>query len=191
MVEPTAGRGAGSPVGPGAGERTTSRATMVAAVFVIAGLRFRVANLDTPEAQWVMLVLAVLWLTWLFTSLLEYWGAGRTAARVLLVFGSFWGLFTVAGHLTEPLALLMEVVPFVAPFFILAWTAGRWPRLTGVLLLALSAAGFVVLFDLGREFTEGPSRILTFVILLVPLAACGLALVREGGTGPDQTDQYG
>ncbi|MFQ5690717.1 MAG: hypothetical protein ACE5HQ_10645 [Gemmatimonadota bacterium] len=155
-----------------------------AAVLVISALKWREANLEGP-AGWVMLVLVVLWLTWLFSSLLSYWGARKTASRVLLAFGAFWALFVVGGHLNDPVALLMESL-VVAPFFILAWTAGRWPRATGAALLVLSAVAFGFLFDMGRVFIARPGQVLTFVLLLIPMIACGIALLRERhGVGQD------
>lgn len=47
-------------------------------------------------AEWIRFVLVVLWLTWLSSTLLTYWGARTTAGRVLLVFGSFWAVFVIA-----------------------------------------------------------------------------------------------
>jgi hypothetical protein len=43
-----------------------------------------------------MLILVVLWTTWLFSALLAYWGARRTASVVLSVFGAFWAVFVLA-----------------------------------------------------------------------------------------------
>lgn len=152
------------------------------AVSVVAIRNLGAANLEAPGSEWVELVLVVLWLTWLFSSMLSYWGPEKTAARVLVVFGSFWGLFVIGGHLTEPAELPLLVLP-VAPFFILAWMAGRWARVTGALLLSLSAFIFWYIFDLGRAFIEWPSQILTFALLVVPLVACGIALL------PAQVDE--
>jgi hypothetical protein len=44
-------------------------------------------------AEWVRWILLVLWLSWMFSALLAYWGAARTASSVLLAFGSFWAIF--------------------------------------------------------------------------------------------------
>jgi hypothetical protein len=68
----------------------------------------------------------------------------------------------------------------VMPFFVLAWLAPRFPRATGTLLVALAAAGFWFFFDLGRAFVTRPTQLLTFVLLLGPLIACGAALLGEG-----------
>ena len=69
-----------------------------------------------------------------------------------------------------------------APFFLLAWTAGRRPRTTGALLVAASVF-FVHFFGLFRNdhlslMTQG----VTFVLFVGPLLASGIALV---GHRPD------
>lgn len=153
------------------------------AVLTVAILRWRSVDLE-EGAIWVALVLAVLWLTWLFSSLFTYWGARRTASRVLVAFGTFWAIFEL-GHLGEPVALVMETLFFVAPFFLLAWAAGRWPRVAGTLLLIIAALIFWRLFDFGRQFIEWPTQVFTFVLLLVPMLACGVALLREGASDDD------
>ena len=146
---------------------------------MVAVAKFREANLD-GAAQWVALVLVVLWTTWLFSSLMAYWGAARTTGRLLVAFGVFWALFGLGDVAMEPSALgVLMVFTFTAPFFVLAWTAGRWPKVTGAILLALSAFAFGYLFDFGRDFVARPSQILTFVMLLVPLMSCGVALLAE------------
>jgi hypothetical protein len=147
------------------------------AVLVISVLKWREANLDGPVA-WVGLVLIVMWGSWLFASLLRYWGARKMTSRLLVIFGLFWAAFVVGGHWTEPAALLMESL-VVVPFFLLAWSAGRFPRATGTILLVLAAAGFWFFFDLGRAFGTRPTQMLTFVLLLAPLIACGAALLGE------------
>ena len=150
-----------------------------AAVLTIAVMKFREANLDGP-ATWIALVLVILWATWLFSSLLAYWGAPKTTARVLMVYGAFWAVFVVADVVSAPSALgALMASAFVAPFFLLAWTSGRWPRLTGIVLLAISVIAFGRLFGFGRDFMERPSQILTFVLLIVPMISCGIALLLE------------
>jgi hypothetical protein len=147
------------------------------AVLVVSLLQWREANLDGP-VHWVALVLVVLWGSWLFASLNRYWGAGRMASRLLVVSGLFWMAFVVGSHVREPAALLVESLVIV-PFFLLAWSARRFPRATGSILLALSVVGFWFFFDLGRAFLTRPTQVLTFVLLLAPLAACGAALLVE------------
>jgi hypothetical protein len=151
-----------------------------AAVAAVAVMKFREANLDGGAVVWVAFVFVVLWTTWFFSSLLAYWGAQRTTARVLIAFGSFWLLFVAADLVSEPSALgALMALAFVGPFFVLAWTARRWPRTTGVALLGVSAIVFGWIFRFGRSFIERPTQILTFVTLSVPMIACGIALLRE------------
>lgn len=163
-----------------------------AAVLVVAGLSARDGSLG-GSSEWVTFILLALWMTWLFSTLLSYWGARKTASRVLIVFGSFWAVFVIADIVgsvgdAEPfqwLGVLMAVV-VVAPFFALAFTAGRWPRLTGALLLVVSAA-FLVVF--GRPWAGGnlalASVLVTATLLLVPLIATGIALLGEGARSED------
>jgi hypothetical protein len=169
-----------------------------AAVLAISALRLRDANLEGP-AGWIMLVLVILWTTWLFSSLLRYWGAKKTASRVLIVFGSFWVIFVIAAIIGEPpstpleamLAMLMGSV-VVVPFFVLAWTAGRRPRGTGAVLLVVAAFLFVLTFPtwLARSM-ESSAMLLTSALLLVPLIASGLALLREGSSDDEKGEEVG
>jgi hypothetical protein len=154
-----------------------------AAVLAVSALKWREANLD-GMVQWVALVLIVMWGTWLFSSLLGYWGARRMTARILVVFGLFWAIFAVGGHWNEPAGWLIGF-PVLAPYLALAWAAGRFPRATGAALLSLSALGFWFFFDLGRAFVDTPSQIVTFVLLLAPLIGCGVALLREEPVSAD------
>lgn len=149
------------------------------AVLTVAVMKFREADLD-GDVMWLAMIFVVLWATWFFSSLMAYWGAAKTTSRVLAAFGAFWLLFVTADLVSEPsLTGAIWALTIVAPFFLLAWTAGRWPRITGAVLLVFSAAAFARFFDFGREFVRWPSQIMTFVILLVPTIACGLALLVE------------
>ncbi len=169
-----------------------------AAVLAISALRWRDANLDGP-AGWIMLVLVILWTTWLFSSLLRYWGAKKTASRVLIVFGSFWAVFVIAAIIGEPpstpleamLAMLMGLV-VVVPFFVLARTAGRRPRGTGAVLLVVAAFLLVLTLPawLARSM-ESSAMLLTSALLLVPLIASGLALLREGSSDDEKGEEVG
>jgi hypothetical protein len=160
----------------------------IAAVLVIAGVQagsVEIAGLALAAA----LVLAVMWLTWLFSCLLDFFGPQRAASRTLVVFGVFWLMFVVLSHLKNLGSLPAEGL-VVLPFFVLAWATGRWPRVAGVALL-LVAAATIVLFgwlhsgDLDHEHLL--IRALTFVIFEVPLLASGLALLRTGPpASPDE-----
>lgn len=156
----------------------------LAAVLIVSGIEWFDTMGEYPSG-WILLILTLMWLTWLFSALLAYWGPRTTATRVLLTFGAFWGVFVLAhfiGDLDavlsgEGLVGLAVGIGILAPFFVLAWTAGRRPRATGVALLAVSTV-FAVVF--GRPGGRGlASGLLTATLLILPLAACGIALLRE------------
>ncbi len=148
----------------------------LAAAALVARDRLGTANLDTDVASAVGLVLLLMLVVWVFSAMVGYWGAHRAASLTLLVFGSFWLAFVVISHLLEPVALLMESL-VAAPFFLLAWSAGRWPRVTGAALLAVAVVAFF-LFDLHLAFSERPGQQSVIVLLFLPLVASGIALLR-------------
>lgn len=157
-------------------------------VLVLSGIEWFGVLGDNPDT-WILLILAVMWLTWLFSALLAYWGATKTATRVLVAFGSFWGIFVLAhwiGDFSAPRStdeLLQALVGvaaglgILAPFFGLAWTTGRWPRATGIALVGVSVVFGVVVSGGGTGLA---GRLLTGTVLIVPLAASGIALLRAG-----------
>lgn len=160
-------------------------------VLVVSGLEWGNVELE-GSAQWLWLILIALWMSWLFSALLRYWGARKTASRVLLIFGSFWAVFVIGEVITELvshhtaalfLGLLMACL-VVGPFYVAAWTAGRWPRLTGAALLVVSVV-FVAVFLWPRGSLSAAVRLLTAALLLIPLVASAIALLRE--RGPDDS----
>lgn len=105
----------------------------------------------------------------------------RLARIALSLFGAFWLLFVLAEGFDQGfLGFLMHGL-VVWPFFILAWSAGRAPRLTGAVLLAC-ALFFFFFFDLDKVFTDplGKGRIWVVLLFVGPLAGVGAALVRPG-----------
>lgn len=170
----------------------------LAAVLVLSVLELGDAAAEAP-VEWIRLILALMWLSWLFSALLAYWGAKSTARRVLLVFGSFWLVFAVATVIGEAgsaagagevLVGVLAGAGIVAPFFVLSWAAGRWPRASGSILVVVAAA-FVVVFGGGaRGGLALPTVLLTQTILVVPLAASGIALLGERrGDAGDESDR--
>ncbi len=167
----------------------------LAAVLAVSGLRWRGAN--QAGAEWILLILVSLWMTWLFSALLAFWGARKTASRVLFAFGAFWAVFVIASVIGESentaeflLGSLMGSI-VVAPFLVLARMAGRWPRRrTGAVLLAVAAL-FLVMF-VPPQVVRGlnlPSMLVTDVLFLVPLIGSGIALLRdEGSDDPDKDE---
>ena len=136
--------------------------------------------------------LALLWFSWLFSSLLAYWGARKTAARVLYVFGAVVLAFAIVSNLGSEwsgwAALLLH--PLLAlPFLGLAYVSGRSPRVAGVFLVAVSLAFFF--FFVRRGNLRLASQGVTFVLFIGPLLASGIALLAgERADGePDETEQ--
>jgi hypothetical protein len=129
--------------------------------------------------------LALLWFTWFLSSLLAYWGPQKTAARVLIAFGSVWLVFAILSNLgtewTGWAALFLHPL-LAAPFFVLAWLSGRWPRIAGVLLLAV-AVGFFLMFELPHIARTSVLEVMTsvtFILFLGPLLTSGIALLVAG-----------
>ena len=142
---------------------------------------FRTGGTMEHPHRLVTFFLALLWFTWFFSSLLAYWGAQKTAARILIAFGCVWLVFTIVSNLgpewTGWAALLLHPL-LAAPFFVLAWLSGRWPRIAGVLLLAVS----IFFFQFFGLFSEGIEAVASdvFILFLGPLVTSGVALLCTG-----------
>jgi len=143
----------------------------------------------------VELILAVLWFTWLLSSLLAYWGAQKMATRMLLIFGVAWLIFALASAAQDGklLGYLMGAL-ITVPFFLMAWAARRWPRVAGVILVCL-AAFFVYFFGLYEVFSDpfGKGRPMVIIFFMGPLLTTGIALLRVGSDGEDdqkETSSY-
>ena len=143
---------------------------------------------NPPEL--VQSLLLLLWLAWMFSSLMSYWGARKTASTLLLVFGSFWAVFIIASlvggdpgsdpSLVESIMGVLFGILLISIFFVPAWAAHRWPRITGVVLL-VAALGLVLLFYTGGRggALQWTTILLTNSMLILPLLACGVALIRD------------
>jgi hypothetical protein len=157
--------------------------TLFVAFVTIAYTRSGHRHLQAAE-ELSVLYLSLLWFTWLFSSLVNYWGARRTAFRVLLIFGSAVGLFTVASNLADPVAMAMQLLGTTLPFFLFAALSLRWPRAAGALMVAASAgAGWYYFACLPRPALVVKAG--TAIMILGPLLASGLALLprrREDAT---------
>jgi hypothetical protein len=146
------------------------------------------------------LFLALGWFTWLVSSLLAYWGPQRASAWILRIFGAVVLVFTIVSNLGAEwsgwAALLLHPL-LAAPFFLMAWLSGRWPRVSGVALLAVS---LFLLWFLGvpRASTDpGVGLILqtlisdggTLILFLGPLLASGIALLCVGVDREEAEDE--
>ncbi len=137
---------------------------------------------DAEELATFFLVL--MWSTWFFSSLFIFWGARKTAMRILVAYGSFWLIFVIASNLGSewqgPMGLIMGSL-VVVPFFALAYAARRWPRVAGVLLL-VAVAFFVNFFGWYEFGSQGEvTQLVTMILFLGPLLGGGVALLGAGG----------
>jgi len=139
-----------------------------------------------PEVQFpgalIEGVLIVMWFTWLFSSLISFWGPAKTAFRVLLVFGGVWLIFNIAAGEGDWKISLMQSL-LAVPFFLMALMAKRWPKAAGVLLLAVSIF-FFKFFGLAEVFSGDPTamgRVAVIVLFIGPLFASGVALLTTSG----------
>ena len=153
-------------------------ATGLLGFLLVAFLRTGDRELRNP-GELATLLLSVLWFVYLLSSLLTYWGARKAATRLLLGFGFCWLAFTQMDAAKRPLDMLMAALPAL-PFFALAWLARRWPKPSGVLMIAVAAAMYVF-FGFYSEARSGGLIVNTGVAVLLcgPLVGCGLALLRE------------
>ena len=142
-----------------------------------------------------LLFLALLCCTWFLSALLSYWGPRKTAARILTAVAVFWlGLMIVNNLLFEWsgwAALLVRSLPAV-PLFVLAWTSPRWPRATGVGLLALSLFTLMMLAEPAENGSGPIEQIIRVLLLFGPLLACGVSLltVRRGDDDDDEAEGH-
>lgn len=160
----------------------------VAAVLVLSVFQWGKQGAEI-SIEWIGLILALMWLTWMFSALLTYWGARRTTSVVLLTFGSFWLLFAVATIISEAaqgrtssslltnLLGIVASVTIVGPFFVGAWAVHRWPRITGAVLVVISSLFTWKFGPWGMD--DWSTQLLTLTLLALPLLACGIALLTE------------
>ncbi len=151
--------------------------TAVILIAVFQGGTARIDQLMMPA----VLILAVVWLAWLFSSVFTFWGPRPAVSRLLLAMGLFWLVFAVLANL-DSLASLLGQVLVVLPFFLLSWLARRYPRVAGVLLVACAVAAvwFFGLDRLLRDHDGDLSGLLVLVVFVGPLLAGGLALLGLG-----------
>jgi hypothetical protein len=128
--------------------------------------------------------LAVLVMVYLLGYLTRFWGPRRAAFRILIAFGTFWLAFVVLGH--RGVELLAES-PVAAPFFLLAFASLRWPRASGALLLATAFAASVF-FRLDRALRGDASALVVLLVLVLPLVAAGIALLRAEPADPGREE---
>ena len=159
--------------------------TVFVAFLALAYVRSGERHLREPE-ELSTFFLALMWFTWLWSSLVNYWGARKTAFRVLMIFGAVVGVFNILGDLKDPLGMLMQLLVTTLPFFLFAYLSRRWPRVAGAFMVV--TAGVAV----GYYFTHFErldliTKACTVVLVAGPLAASGVALLgwsQEGVEPP-------
>ena len=160
------------------------------AFVLVAFIRSDERTLESSQ-ELSTLFLALLWFTWLLSSLIAYWGIQKAAFRILIGFGSAWLLFAILSNTgsewTSWTALLLHPL-LAAPFFALAWLSGRWPRITGVLLLVVAASLFNFFGYFRRDNLALVNQAIIFVLFIGPLLASGIALVNVKN-GSDEFDE--
>jgi len=157
--------------------------TFMYAAYLRSGSR----NVGEAEVS-VTLILAILWFTWFLSSLLSYWGPQRTVSRVLYAFGWVWLAFNVIGHLHDLMALVMQSL-LALPFFLLAYTAKRWPRIAGILLIS-AASFFFYFFSLYEIFGAAPlerGRGMVIVLFIGPLLVSGIILLKNSNRNGEES----
>ena len=163
--------------------RAGLRAYLIGGAFltiVIAVKQWHHANLD-HDAYSASGVLAVLVVSYFLGSVTSFWGARNAAFRILLAFGTFWLVFVLLSH--EGVADLIEAA-LAMPFFALAFASRRWPRVSGVLVLA-AGVGATMLFRLDRMFSASDnSSLFVFVVFVLPLVFCGWTLLSHQAESP-------
>jgi len=163
-------------------------ASGLAAFLWIAFVRSGPRQLKSPE-ELATFFAAILWFTWMFSSLVNYWGARKTAFRILLAYGAAWMAFNVLDELTHPVAMLMQSL-LTVPFFLCAWLSRQWPRSAGVLLLVASVALFILIARVHEARGLGLVVSATTMVLFIgPLFASGIALLLRQSAESDPIQQ--
>lgn len=162
--------------------------------FVLVGM-VRAADQGVGQAgELLTVVLVVLWFTWLLSSLVSYWGPRKTVSRILISFGLVWLFFNIIANTgseyTGLLAILMQSL-LAVPFFLLAWAAGHWPRVAGILLLLVAGFAFWF-FGLYEIFGPDPlakGKVVVTVLFMGPLLASGLMLLGRGSNLTSESEE--
>jgi len=146
-------------------------------IFTLVALyRHEEPFIEEPSSL-VLSIFVVVWFTWLLSSLLSYWGALKMAKRLLFAFGTVWLLFNIAAGEGNWVTSAMQSL-LAVPFFAAALLAQRFPRLVGLLLIAVSIFLFF-LFGWQEIFAVKPFKggLEAIVLFLGPLVVSGVALL--------------
>lgn len=165
------------------------RAYLAGAVFLMAVLiaqswhRLDLGNDQIPASTVVTFMLVVYYASYC----LSFWDARKAVSRVLLAFGVFWLAFVILSHASEPRVLLGEGLLVPGPFILCAVLCRWWPRVVGLILLGVSV-WTIVFFNMLSIGEADPERVFQkasiIVLIPLPLAVSGLALVTSRGESP-------
>jgi hypothetical protein len=165
------------------------RAYLVTAIFLMAVVIAENWNhltlADQVPASTVVIVMLVVYYS---SYCLSFWDTRKAVSRVLLTFGLLWLAFVVLSHAGEPLSLLGEALVVPGPFIIGAMLCRWWPRIVGLLLLAVSVWSifFFHVIPLGATGSQEVwRRAFTFVLIPLPLTVAGVALIADSMTPRD------
>jgi hypothetical protein len=142
----------------------------------VAFVRSNEGALENPEELGTLFA-AVLWCAWMFSTLFSVWGAVRAARRILIAFGIVWLIFNVMGSIeTGFMAVLMQSL-LALPFLAMAWACGRWPRVSGAILIGASVFFYFFFGGINRANFDLITTTVTYLLFIGPLLASGIALV--------------
>ncbi len=147
--------------------------------------------LQTSHEGLATLVFTVLWVTWVFSALLDFWGPKKTARRILACFGIGWMVFAIASNVGnewqgwQPL-VLHSLLPL--PFLVIAVTVEWIPRISSLILLGMSAYLIHFFGWFQRDNMSFANQAITFVLFVVPLIGCGIALLFVKQDSEEQMD---
>ena len=123
------------------------------------------------------------WVKWVAVPLIAIVVFGGLIASAIGFL--FWLLFNVLGNLRDPVAMVMQCL-VALPFFVLAFSSRRFPRVTGVILLAFAIFAFVA-FDLHTAFlsSENFGKMAVILLLWLPLTYSGVSLLPVRAESPE------
>ena len=161
------------------------------AIGLVAFTRSGERAIQDPQ-ELATLFLALLCFTSIFSALLAYWGVQKTVARILYGFGCAWLMFAIVSNTGSEWtgwgAMLLQPL-ITLPFIGCAWLAGRWPRITGLVLVG-AAVFFVQFFGMFRNDNQALiNQVITFILFVGPILASGIALLAVGGDDDDEDEE--
>lgn len=121
-------------------------------------------------------VLLVMLLTYVCSTLQDYWGARRGATAILLSLAIVFALAALLDEAPDWIGVLVDL-RFSAGLLLALLVGRRYPQVAGALLLA-----FALLALLNLRAAEPSLRLSWGALLLTPPIITGAALLREGGS---------